>query len=247
VASLKKLYAGPRTADGSLVHRGFTPGGEGGPPGWALWITGPAPGKSLLAAFATGFFRDMLLEQPEWDVTTFDLDRDLQRADDKLARVLNATDPDLGRFRARGGKLILYHGWSDAAIAPLNAVDYYESVRARLGAAPTDGFARLFMLPGVQHCAGGPGTDGFYGPGALAGDAEHDVEKTIERWVEKGVAPDRIVAAHYKAGWAGPDKTPREVTRTRPLCPYPQVARWTGSGSSDDAANFVCRAGTAGQ
>jgi len=237
LGALRKLYAGPRTAEGTLVHRGFSPGGETGRGGWALWITGPEPGKALLAAFATGFFRDMLLGQTEWDVRTFALDRDLARADDALARVLNATDPDLDRFRRRGGKLIVYHGWADAAIAPLNAIDYYESVRARMGAEKTDGFARLFMLPGVQHCAGGPGPSGFYGPSALAHDAEHDVEKAVERWVEKGVAPDRIVAASYKA-----DDTPSSgVARTRPLCPYPQVARWTGSGSTDDAGNFVCR------
>jgi feruloyl esterase len=237
MGALAKLYAGPRTADRTLVHRGFSPGAETGPGGWALWITGSEPGNSLLAAFATGFFRDMLLEQPEWDVRTFELGRDLARADAKLAPVLNATDPDLDRFRRRGGKLILYHGWADAGIAPLNAIDYYESVRARMGTEATDGFARLFMMPGVQHCAGGPGPSTFYGPSALAHDAEHDVEKAIERWVEKGVAPDRIVAASYKAD----DKPSTGLARTRPLCPYPQVARWTGAGSSDDAANFVCR------
>jgi feruloyl esterase len=237
VGALAKLYAGPRTAEWTLVHRGFTPGAETGPGGWALWITGSEPGKALLAAFATGFFRDMLLERPEWDFRTFDLDRDLERADEKLAPVLNATDPDLDRFRRRGGKLILYHGWADAAIAPLNAIDYYDSVRTRMGAEKADGFARLFMMPGVQHCDGGPGPDSFYGSRALAHDAEHDVEKAIERWVEKGVAPDRIVAARYKD-----DGNPASgVARTRPLCPYPQVARWTGSGSSDDAANFACR------
>src|SRR5207302_1985264 len=124
---------------------------------WALWITGPAPGKGLITIFGTQFFRNMVFEDPEWDPRTFQLERDTRRADDKLGRVLNATDPDLGSFGQRGGKLVVYHGWSDPAISPLNAIAYYESVRAKMGAGKADGVVRLFMMPGVQHCGGGPG------------------------------------------------------------------------------------------
>ncbi len=235
VGTLKKLYAGPHTKDGRPVHGHQVVGGETGPGGWSLWVTGPAPGQSLLAAFATGFYRDMVFERPDWDFRTFDLDRDMKVADDKLAGTLNAVDPDLGRFRDRGGKLLVYHGWDDAAIAASNSIEYYQSVRTRLGAKETDAFARLFLVPGMMHCAGGPGPNAFIGPGALHPDADHDVERAVERWVEKGTAPERIVAVRYTGGRPGTG-----VARTRPLCPYPLHARWSGSGSIDDAASFAC-------
>jgi feruloyl esterase len=146
-----------------------------------------------------------------------------------MARILNALDPDLKRFQSRGGKLILYHGWSDAAIPAPATVDYYQSVAAKMG--NTNPFLRLYLAPGVQHCAGGPGPDSF-GQGTVPhGDPQHDLAAALERWVEQGVAPEQIVASKVKAG---------AVVRTRPLCPYPQVARWSGSGSTDDAANFTC-------
>lgn len=235
VAALEKLYAGPRTASGQ-VHPGHVPGGALGPESWALWVTGPAAGKSLIATFGTQFFRNMVFEDATWDPRTFQLERDTQKADDKLSRVLNATDPDLSAFRRQGGKLIVYHGWSDPAISPLNAIAYYESVKAKMGAKPADEVVRLFMLPGVQHCAGGPGPAGFYGEAALRNDPSHDVAAAVERWVEEGVAPEQIIAARYKT-----DDPASGVVRTRPLCPYPQVARYTGTGSTDDAASFACR------
>jgi hypothetical protein len=157
-------------------------------------------------------------------------------ANDKMARILNALDPDLKRFQARGGKLILYHGWSDAAIPALATVDYYQSVGAKMG--NTSPFLRLYLAPGMQHCAGGPGPDSF-GQGTVPhGDPQHDLAAAIERWVEQGVAPDQIVATKYKY----PANPAGGVARTRPLCPYPQVAHWSGSGSTDDAANFTCAA-----
>src|ERR1039458_673413 len=127
---------------------------------------------------------------------------------------MNATDPDLTKFQRRGGKLILYHGWSDAAIPPYNTIDYYNQVEAKLSPQQAEKFVRLYMAPGVQHCGGGPGPNNF------------DMNAPIEAWVEQGVAPAAIVASM--------------PGRSRPLCPYPQVARWKGSGSTDDAANFAC-------
>jgi hypothetical protein len=150
---------------------------------------------------------------------------------------LNATDPNLKAFKARGGKLILYHGWNDAALPPINTINYFQSVVAKMGQREAGSFVRLYMVPGLQHCFGGPGPDSF---GATltpdVSDAQHDMTMALERWVEQGIAPDQIIASKRR----GTAKSP--AVRTRPLCPYPQVARYKGSGSTDDAANFVCTA-----
>jgi feruloyl esterase len=178
----------------------------------------------------------MVHNDPNWDYKTFDLERDGKLADEKLAPVLNATDPNLKAFSARGGKLILYHGWNDAALPPVNTINYFQSVVAKLGQRQVNGFMRLFMAPGVQHCAAGPGPDSF-GQMVTSGqsDPQHDLTLALERWVEQGVAPDQVIASKRQ----GPNpKTP--ASRTRPLCPYPQVARYKGSGSTDEAANFNC-------
>jgi len=233
VTALKKLYAGD-------VFPGYEPGGEGEPGGWATWITGQAPEKSLMFVFGTQFYKYMMFANAAWDYHNFDVDRDTKAADEKLAGILNATDPDLSRFRAREGKLILYHGWSDAAIAPLNALNYYQSVVSKAGAGDARGFVRLFMVPGMQHCIGGSGPSNFGQFGGATGDADHDIGAAIERWVEQGIAPERIVAAKRKS-----DLDPKsEVLRTRPLCAYPSVAHYKGSGSVDEAGNFVCGAET---
>ncbi len=235
VAALKKLYAGGHNSHGQIFP-GYSSGGEAEFGGWATWITGPSPEHSLMYAFSTQFYKNMVFDNANWDYHTFDADRDTKAAEDKQTRNLNATDPDLSRFRARGGKLILYHGWSDAAIAPQNTVDYYGSVAAKMGDRQTAGFVRLFMVPGMQHCGGGSGANSFGQFSVSSGDPEHDVDAALERWVEKGVAPERIVAAKRKS-----DLDPSSaIVRTRPLCAYPLVARYKGSGSTDDAANFVC-------
>jgi feruloyl esterase len=235
VAAIEKLYAGPR-ASGVPVHPGLVAGGAAGPGSWPLWVTGPEAGKSLIGTFGTQFFRNMVFEDARWDFRSFQLERDTRAADAKLARTLNSTDPDLSGFRKRGGKLIVWHGWSDPAISPLNAIRYYESVQAKMGARETEAFVRLFMLPGVQHCDGGPGPTGFNGANAMKNDAQHDVNLALARWVEEGVAPAQIVAAKFKTS-AEPGSG---VARTRPLCPYPQVARYKGKGSTDEAENFRC-------
>jgi feruloyl esterase len=236
IAALKKIYAGPRTSSGKRIFPGYVPGGEVGPGGWGPWITGPAPMQSLQFAFGTHFFRDMVFEDTNWDFRKFKLDDDAKLADTKMAAILNATDPDLQRFRKRGGKLIIYHGWSDAAISPANSIDYYESVVARMGAATND-FVRLFMAPGLQHCFMGPGPNSFGQiPSGPHGDAEHDASSAVERWVESGVAPQKIIATKYVN-----DLDPAEgVKMTRPLCPYPQVAGYDGKGNPNDAASFAC-------
>lgn len=180
--------------------------------------------------------RDMVFDNAAWDFRTFKWDRDTKTADEKMARTLNATDPDLAPFKKRGGKLILYHGWSDAAIPATNAIDYYRSTVSKMGADQVAAFVRLFMVPGMEHCGGGAGPNSF-GQGTVGqGDPQHDINMALEQWVEQGIAPERIVAAKYKTG-ANPASG---VVRTRPLCAFPQIAKWKGSGSTDDATNFVC-------
>lgn len=234
VASLEKLYAGARDSHGQSIFPGRVPGGETGPGGWGLWITGQAPGTSLMFAFGTGFFGNMVFEDASWDFHTFQTDRDTKVADDKLAHALNATDPDLKPFRIRGGKLIVYHGWNDPAISPLSSIDYFRSVRAKMGAKEEDGFLRLYLAPGMAHCGGGPGPDSFGQGTVAAADPQHSISKALENWVENGTAPGPIIATKLKTG------SPTTVVRTRPLCPYPEVARYAGSGSTDEAANFSC-------
>ena len=235
LTALRKLYAGGRTSDGKQIFPGYSPGGEAEPGGWLPWITGASPEHSLMFAFGTQYYKNMVFDDPAWDYHKFDPDRDTQTADEKSAPVLNATDPDLTRFRARGGKLILYHGWSDAAIAPRNAINYYDSVVAKMGAKQAGTFVRLFMVPAMQHCGGGAGPNDF-GQFSAGGDPEHNVNAAVERWVEQGIAPEQIVATKHASDF----DQKSAVVRTRPLCAYPLVAHYKGSGSTDDAANFTC-------
>ncbi len=239
VAALKKLYQGPRDSTGKEIFPGFLPGAEEGPGGWSLWITGTAPGKSLLFAFGNGFFSNMVYEKADWNYKEVELDKAVKMADEKYTRDLNATDPNLKAFKARGGKLILYHGWNDAAISALNTINYYNSVASSLGRQQTEAFVRLYMVPGMQHCSGGPGTDSFGQPGARdQKDAQHSVQRSLELWVEKRSAPSEIIATKY----IGEGAT-KEVKMTRPLCPYPQAAKYKGNGDANDAGNFICAPG----
>jgi feruloyl esterase len=237
LSALKKIYAGPRDSKGRQIAPGYSPGGEAEQGGWAAWITGPAPEKSLMFAFGTNFFQNMVYADPAWDYRKFNLDRDTKAADDRMAAILNATNPDLRKFKDRGGKLIMYHGWSDAAIPAMSIINYYWSVSSKMGVKNIDAFARLYMVPGMQHCGGGSGPNSFGQASLIPGDAQHDINVALEHWVENGDAPTQIIATKYKT--ANPASG---VVRTRPLCPYPQVAKWKGTGSTDDAANFVCAA-----
>lgn len=236
VTALKKIYAGPKNSKGEQIFPGYQPGGETGLGGWAPWITGFTAGKSTQLAFGNGLFADMIFQDPSWDYRKMNFDRDMKIADDKAARILNATDPNLKAFKDRGGKLLLYHGWSDAAIPPTNTIQYYESVVAKLGRKQSGEFVELFMVPGMQHCGGGPGPNDFGAQSPAESDPAHSMIKSLEQWVEQGAAPAKIIATKYKT-----DGNPASgVARTRPLCPYPMVAKYSGSGSTDDAANFSC-------
>jgi feruloyl esterase len=172
---------------------------------------------------------------PAWDWWTFDPDRDLAIADRVVGHAIDQTSDDLGVFAARGGKAIVYHGWQDPVTNPLDTIAYYERVRARQGSqAATDRFVRLFLVPGMGHCGGGPGATRFGTQGSPAPvvDRGHNLLSALDAWVERGLPPDRLIASKLVDG---------RVVRTRPLCPYPLKATYAGTGSTDDAASFTCR------
>ena len=235
ITALKKLYEGPRDTSGKLIFPGYVPGAEEGPAGWETWITGLAPEKSLLFAFSTGYFSNMVYSRVDWSYRGTTVEQGLEAADRNTAKSLNATDPDLATFQARGGKLILYHGWNDPAISALNTINYYESVISKMGRSETNAFTRLYMVPGMQHCGDGPGANSFGQVGVGAKDPQHNMELALEQWVEGGIAPSSVVATKYVD-----DNPDNAVKFTRPLCPYPQAAKYTGTGDPNDAANFVC-------
>ena len=183
--------------------------------GWGT-MAGPRP-----FTIGVDLFKYVVFENPNWDYRSLNFDSDIARTEKVAGATLNALDPNLKAFIGRGGKLIQYHGWSDPQIAPGFSVSYYQSVlEAMGGTSRVQGSLRLFMVPGMAHCGGGEGTSRF------------DMLDALEHWVEKGEAPARIPAARVRDG---------KEDRTRPLCPYPQVAVYKGTGSTDDAANFACQ------
>ncbi len=235
MAALKSIQSGLVDGKGKQIFPALSPGGEAEPGGWGPWITGEQREKSQMFAFGTQFFKNMVYSDPNWNYKTFDPDRDVKAADDKLAKVLNSTDPDLSAFAKRGGKLILYHGWADAAIPAVNAIHYYDSVVSKMGAAKAAEFVRLYMVPGMQHCGGGAGPNVFGQAGTPSGDPSRNIDAALEAWVEKGSAPGSIVATKFKG-----NDPKNGVERTRPLCVWPQTAKYKGSGSTDEAGSFSC-------
>ncbi|HET9191359.1 MAG TPA: tannase/feruloyl esterase family alpha/beta hydrolase [Vicinamibacterales bacterium] len=210
VAAIKRVYEPVKTSSGQVVFPGKVPGAEAG---FGAYIGAQnAPGISV------GSFQ-VAYNDAKWDWRTFDVNKDLPIVDQKVGAIVNAVNPDLSRFKARGGKLLMYHGWNDTAISPGNAIDYYTSVQKRMGGKQDD-FIRLFMAPGMNHCGGGPGPNLVNWMAAL------------ERWREAGVAPDRIDAVRIANN---------RIEVSRPLCPYPQIAVYSGKGTTNDAGNFSCK------
>jgi feruloyl esterase len=226
------------------IFPGFFTSAAGDPGSWPLWITGPAvPGASVQGFFGNAFFGRVIEEIPApgiWDFSTFDFGQDMKAADRKAEQTFNATDTNLRSFRRqnRNGKIIMWHGWEDPAIPAVSSVDYYEQAVRQNNDA--NEFLRLFLAPGMTHCGGGPGPNAFGQslPQAapLSNAPEHDILSALERWVEGGVAPERIVAVKYVG-----NQPAQGVERTRPLCAYPKVAVYKGTGSTQNEANFECR------
>ena len=234
VGAVKKLYGGVTDARGKSLYPGFYPGGE---MGWASNTVINKTTKSGVSSY--DFWGNAVFHTPDWPFPTFDFDANIDRADAELAPIMNATDPNLEEFRRLGHKLIYYHGAADPLIPAQNGIDYFESVvKAQKSQDRTESFFRAFLVPGLYHCAGGPGPIAF-GTGQQAPasqrDADHEVLMSLERWVEKGTAPAKIIATKYVDGDAA-----KGVALQRPLCPYPQVAKYKGSGDLKDAANFAC-------
>jgi feruloyl esterase len=211
VEAVRKIYGGPKNPrTGKEIFPGMEPGSE---LAWTAVAAGPKP-----FAIAEDHFKYVVFKNPNWDFRTLNFDADVALAEKVDNGLIGATDPDLRKFMSHGGKLIQYHGWNDQLIAPRNSINYYSTVTKTMGGSAEKGY-RLFMAPGMNHCRGGDGPNSF------------DMVTALEQWVEKGKPPDHIIASHITDG---------KVDRTRPLCPYPQVAKYKGSGSSDDAANFTC-------
>jgi feruloyl esterase len=238
VQTLQTLYAATFDSHGKEIYPRSLPGGEDGPGGWHDWVLGSEPGKSLGFAFGTGYFENMVYDNSHWDYKTFQIDRDLHAAIQKTAAALNATDPNLKPFAARGGKLVLYHGWNDPAISPMSTLQYYDQVQKTNPDSAS--FVRLFMVPGMQHCYGGPGATSFgqfgWRPGTGPNDLQHNLYLELEDWVEKGNAPEQVIAAKIDSD----GKTEPKITMTRPLCAYPMAGKYRGVGDPSNAANFSC-------
>ena len=233
VAALQKLYDGPKNPrTGAQVFPGFARGGEAG---WSNLI-----GTQGASGLAGAYFGNLAFENPHWDFRTFNFDSDMQAADEKLGRLGNATSLDYSAATRRGVKIIQYHGWNDQTLQPAYSPDYYEQVaKANGGIEAIQNYYRLFMVPGMTHCYGGPGATSFGGVGQQippVRDAEHDIQTALERWVEKGSAPARLTATKFTDDAAAT----RTIRLTRPLCLYPAVARYRGTGDPDDAASFSC-------
>ncbi len=212
VATAREMYASPANTRTRRPIPGLSRGSE---LGWSDlgWTA---------SARATGLdqFRFIVFRDPAWTIARFRFESDLARAEEDDANTINALNPDVGRFIARGGRLIQYHGWSDPQIAPGASPQYYDRVVDLLGDSTVRQSYRLFMAPGMGHCGGGEGPNTF------------DMLGALEQWVEQKKAPDWIVASRSVNG---------RVVRTRPLCPYPQSASFKGSGSPDEESSFVCK------
>jgi feruloyl esterase len=237
IDALNKMYAGVKDSrTGEIIYPGWPKSSEAltssasGQPqsGWHSYWGTTEPTRAA-------FWRLWVFDNPAWDWWTFDPARDVAIADRKVGRLIDQVSTDITAFKARGGKAIVYQGWQDPVVNPIDTIAYYEHVRSRQGSQDEiDRFFRLFLVPGMGHCAGGTGATSFGNQGGASPiiNAQHDLLSALDAWVEKGTAPDRIVASRV---------VDKAVVRTRPLCAYPKQATYLGQGSTDEASSFVCK------
>ena len=220
ISTLEKIYGGVKNSEGELLCPGTPIGGEIVSGGWFPWLVDP-DNTSMQLGMQEAYMKYMAFEVdpgPDYDWTTFNFDTDPPKLE-FFSALQDSLDPDLSAFKANGGKIVSYHGWTDVAVSPFMLADYYEEVLALMGDKETKDFYTLYMVPGMYHCSGGVGCESA------------DFFTQLVNWVEKGISPEEIIGSHIEGG---------DVLRTRPLCPYPEVARYNGSGSIDEAANFDC-------
>jgi feruloyl esterase len=237
--TVRRFYAGPTNPrTGEQIYPGWARGSEGPAFGWAL-EEGDAP-VSLKEPALDSIFKWVF--GPSWDWRSFDFDHDMTEADAVLGPDVNgATVANVDAFKARGGKLLMYHGWADSIVNPLATIAFYETLaKAHNGPDPFQNSTRLFLLPGVEHCGigGGEGPNGIggeHGRPAPVVDADHDVLAALAQWVETGTAPEKLIATKYQD-----DDPTKPIVMQRPACPYPKKARYAGSGDTNAAASFVC-------
>jgi feruloyl esterase len=234
-----RFYAGPKNPrTGEQIYPGWARGSEG--PAFGLAYEEGDPPLSIKEPALDSVFKWVF--GPTWDWRSFDFDHDMAEADAVLGPDVNGnTVANIDAFKAHGGKLLMYQGWADSIVNPLATIAFYETLaKAAGGQNQLQSSARLFLLPGVEHCGigGGEGPNGFGGGQGLPApvvDAEHDVLAALAQWVETGAAPEKLIATKYQ----GDDPT-KPVVMQRPACPYPKKARYTGSGDTNAAASFVC-------
>jgi hypothetical protein len=241
--TFESIHQGPTDRSGRQTYAGQAYGSENA--GWDETISAAsfeaAQTDAQMSMYGGNFFRNFVYQDRNWSFHGFDLDKGRADAERVVGRIMNADDVSFAGFKAHGGKFIQYAGMADSIVTPLSSVKYYQAVLAAQGPAldpatlaRTQQFYRLFLAPGVGHCGGGAGPNQF-GQGGGNGDAEHDMVVALEQWVEKSVPPTRIVATKFVS-----DDKAKGVAMTRPLCPFPQVAKYKGSGAMADAANFAC-------
>jgi feruloyl esterase len=233
LASVRRLYEGLRPGPGQPPVGGLAKGSEAR---WHAFLFGDKAGDAEFYAPVNEVLRHMVFDDPAWDLRQFQVDRDGLMVRRRLAAPLDAAGADIGRFVARGGKLILWHGWNDAVVQPSFSVAYHADLVRTLGAAAVARSIRLFMAPGVEHGIGGPGPDRFGQHSAGNGDPEGSLGAALRRWVEEGAAPERVTAVKHRV----PNDPRTEVVRSRLVCAWPKSAVYRGKGSTDDAGSFDC-------
>jgi feruloyl esterase len=211
VDTAKKIYAGAKFKDGTPIYSGFEPGSE---LNWNFMIEKEPFSVNI------NYFKGMVFQDPNWDFKTFDVDRDTKLAIERTAKYVDGNSPDLRPLKKSNGKLIIVSSWNSLALPPRQVAEYYKSVEKVMGGLQqTQDFARLFSIPGAGGCVVGEDFKAF---------------EAMQEWVEKGKAPDQITYSHREGGRGG------KVYRTRPVCAYPKVSKYKGSGDINDAANFTC-------